>query len=336
MRILVTGGSGYIGAHTVLTLADAGHDPVILDLRPPPPAIRRLGIEAVAGDIREAATLQRVLGGRAFDGVLHFAAEKSVAASIADPAAFMDTNVAGTRRVLEAAVAAGVGSFVFSSSCAVYGTPDRLPVDETAALRPQNPYGESKLLAERLLPEFERHHGLRSIALRYFNAGGAAPDGQVGEDWRHAPNLLPVAIEAALGRGQPIEVYGSDHPTPDGTAVRDYVHVVDLAEAHLAALAALTSGGTSDILNLGTGRGTSVRQVLDAVGQSTGNAVPHRLVARRAGEASAVWADATRAERVLGWRARFGLGDIVETAVAWHRRGDAALGGPAAPAAAGA
>jgi UDP-glucose-4-epimerase GalE len=320
MRVLVTGGSGYIGTHTVRALLEAGHQPFIFDLREPPGAITGAGVEWLVGDVRSDRDLDSALAQGPFDGVLHLAAEKSIAASLEDPERFMEVNVEGTGRVVDAAVRGRIASIVLSSSCAVYGTPDRLPVDESTPLQPENPYGLSKQRAENLLDDAARDHGIRCMALRYFNAAGAADDGRTGEDWRGATNLLPVAIEAALGRAPAMDVYGADHDTPDGTAIRDYVHVVDLAEAHLAALAALGRGSGVRALNLGTGRGTSVREVLEEVGRAVGRAVPHRVVARRPGEASAVWADPSAAEAELGWEARFGFKEIVATAVTWHLR----------------
>ena len=321
MRILVTGGSGYIGSHTVQALLDAGHRPVVLDLRELPEGLRDHGVDVVIGDIRDPAAVGTALRHGPIEAVIHLAAEKSVAASMADPDRFFDVNVGGTETVLRGAVEAGVRAVVFSSSCAVYGTPDRLPIDEDSPLRPENPYGESKRRAEALLEEFDRRRGVRSMSLRYFNAAGASADGRLGEDWRGAPNLLPIAVEAALGRRGPVEVYGGDHPTPDGSAIRDYVHVVDLAEAHVAAIEALQRRGSSETLNLGTGRGTSVLEMLDVVGDAAGRGVPFRVVARRPGDPSAVWADPGRARAVLGWSARLDLKAIAASAVAWHRRG---------------
>lgn len=319
MRTLVTGGAGYIGSHIVQALESAGHSVVVVDLRSPRPGLFGPQVESVRADVRDAQALDTILARGAWDGVIHLAALKSVAASVADPAAYFDSNVVGTLRLLEAMSRAGVGALVFSSSCAVYGSPTALPMDEETARRPDNPYGESKVLAERMLPWFEAARGIRFLALRYFNAAGAALDGSNGEDWREAVNLVPVVIEAALGRRGPIEVFGSDYPTPDGTAIRDYVHVVDLANAHLRALELLASGGASSVVNLGTGRGSSVLEIVDAVGRANGAPVPYQLAPRRHGDPAAVWADARRAREIIGWSAQFGLDEIVRSALAWHR-----------------
>lgn len=321
MRALVTGGAGYIGSHVVQALESAGHSVVVLDRRSPRPGLFGPSVESVAADIRDAQALDAILAGSRWDGVIHLAALKSVAASIADPAAYFDSNVAGTLSLLEAMDRAGVGAIVFSSSCAVYGSSDALPIGEETVPHPENPYGESKLLVERMLPWFDAARGIRFLSLRYFNAAGAALDGSNGEDWREAVNLVPVVIEAALGRRGPVEVYGSDYPTPDGTAIRDYVHVVDLANAHLRALEHLVSGAPSATVNLGTGRGSSVLEVIDAVRRAAGRPVPHRPAPRRPGDPAAVWADSRRAQQLLGWSAQFGIDEIVRSAVAWHRAG---------------
>lgn len=321
MRVLVTGGAGYIGSHVVQALESAGHSVVILDRDSPPPGLFGRSVESIQADVRNAQALDAILAGSHWDGVIHLAALKSVAASVADPAAYFDSNLVGTLRLLEAMDRAGVGAFVFSSSCAVYGSPESLPIDEGTALLPGNPYGESKLLVERMLPWFEAARGIRFLALRYFNAAGGALDGSNGEDWREAVNLLPVVIEAALGRRGPVDVYGSDYPTPDGTAIRDYVHVVDLANAHLLGLEHLVRGAPSGIVNLGTGRGSSVLEIIDAVGRATGGSVPYQLAPRRPGDPAASWADPRRAQQLIGWSAQLGLDDIVGSAVAWHRKG---------------
>lgn len=321
MRALVTGGAGYIGSHVAQALEVAGHSVVIVDLRTPRAGLFGPGVESVEADIRDAEALDRILAGSPWDGVIHLAALKSAGASVADPASYFESNVVGTLRLLEAMDRAGVGSLVFSSSCAIYGSPASLPIGEDADPHPENPYGESKLLVERMLPWFDAARGLRFLSLRYFNAAGAALDGSNGEDWREAVNLLPVVIESALGRRGPVDVYGSDYPTSDGTAVRDYVHVVDLAKAHVAALEHLVRGAPSRALNLGTGRGSSVLEIIDAVGRAVGRPVPHRMAPRRAGDPAAVWADPRRARELLGWTAELGLDEMVRSAVAWHKAG---------------
>jgi len=321
MRVLVIGGAGYIGSHVVQALESAAHAVIVLDRRNPPAGLFGPLVEYVEADIRDGEALDRIISGSHWDGVIHLAGLKSVAASMADPEAYFDTNVVGTLRILEAMSRAAVKVIVFSSSCAVYGSPATLPIDEGTPLRPDNPYGESKLLVERMLPWFEAAHGIRYLALRYFNAAGGALDGSNGEDWRGAVNLLPVVIEASLGRREPVDVFGGDYPTPDGSAIRDYIHVVDLARAHLLGLEHLARGGGSDIVNLGTGRGVSVLEIIKSVGSATGRPVPYRLMPRRPGDPAAVWANARRAQELINWSADLGLDDIVRSAVAWHRAG---------------
>jgi UDP-glucose 4-epimerase len=251
---------------------------------------------------------------------VHFAALKSVEESVADPGSYFDVNVGGTLAVLQAMAHTGVRRFVFSSSCAVYGTPDRSPVDESAPLRPMNPYGESKLASERLLPWFESAHGIRSAVLRYFNAAGASDDGAHGEDWSDAQNLIPIVMKVAVGQEAAVRVFGTDHPTPDGSAIRDYIHIGDLAEAHRCALEAIDSATGAVIANVGTGVGASVIEVVEAARRITGQAIATEPAPRREGDPSAIWADTSNAESVLGWRASRGLDDIIRSAWAWHSR----------------
>lgn len=318
MRVLVTGGAGYVGSQTTRRLVRHGATPVVLDTLEHGSPAAVPGVELIEGSVADGPLVRRILEERRIEAVLHFAAHKSVEESIAEPGRYFANNVSASVTLLEQMAASGVGQLVFSSTCAVYGEPPHVPIDESAPTRPENPYGESKLLVERALPWFEPV-GIRSVSLRYFNAAGAELDGRHGEDWDGAVNLIPVAIRAGLRRGPALRIHGIDYPTPDGTAIRDYVHVIDLAEAHIRALDHLAAGGASTTLNLGTGVGSSVRQVIDAVARTIGDAVPVVEAARRPGDPAAVWADPQRAEAVLGWRARYGLSDIVETAVRWHR-----------------
>jgi UDP-glucose-4-epimerase GalE len=314
--VLITGGAGYIGSHVVRHLHPT-FQVVVLDRRPVPPAIAS-ECQAYLGDARDAALLDRLFAEHRVSGVIHIAGDKSVEESFRLPAQYFDNNYGGSLAVLAAMSRAGVGNFIFSSSAAVYGEPDILPITEESPTRPANPYGESKLLVERSLPWFDRCHAIRFVSLRYFNAAGASPDGDIGEDWNRAVNLIPVVMRVAAGRDGAVNVFGSDYETPDGTAIRDYIHVVDLAEAHGAALRHLLGGGGSDIVNLGTGLGASVGEVLDAVRRVSAAPVPAVMSPRRPGDPPAVWADNQRAAQVLGWRPRFGLVDIVETAWRWH------------------
>lgn len=319
MRVLVTGGAGYIGSQTVRELLARGDDVAVLDdLSNGDPAA--IGSAALfEASVTDAAAVDRVVREHRPEAVIHFAALKAAGESLDQPDRYMTTNVAGAIIVLGALARHRVRRFVFSSTCAVYGTPRSRPVRENAAIRPENPYGESKAAVERLLPWYEQAFGLRSASLRYFNAAGADPSGDHGERWDGALNLVPRILHAAY-ESRPVEVYGSDYPTPDGTAVRDYVHVKDLAEAHLAALDHLERRPGSIVLNLGTGAGASVLDVVAAARDVTGRDIETVMRPRRAGDPAAVWADPTRAGRVLGWRSQFDLRSIVADAWRWHER----------------
>jgi UDP-arabinose 4-epimerase len=321
LNVLVTGGAGYIGSHTAKALAAAAHRPVVLDdLSAGHREAVRWG-PFVQGGIGDRATIEAVLREYRIDAVIHFAAHAYVGESMSDPAKYFRNNVAGTLSLLEAMKACDVHAIVFSSSCATYGIPDQLPISEKTPQAPINPYGESKLVCERFLRWFGECHGFEWMALRYFNAAGADPDGEIGEDHDPETHLIPLVISAALGFRPDVRVFGTDYPTDDGTAVRDYVHVTDLAEAHVRALEHLRSGGASAALNLGTGRGWSVREVVDAVARVTGMPVPVTDSPRRPGDPPVLIADASLAAQQLGWRARFtGIDEIVQTAVHWQRR----------------
>jgi UDP-glucose-4-epimerase GalE len=322
MRVLVTGGAGYIGSHAVRELAGRGDRVFVVDSRPQPASGQLRNAAGIVADIRDTPVLASVMRRERIDGVIHFAGLRSVAESMRDPGSYFDVNVGGSIAVLRAMVDVGTPLLVFSSSCSVYGTPSRLPADETLPLTPESPYGASKAAVETMLPWFARSHGLHAISLRYFNAAGAAFDSESGEDWDRSPMLIPNLMKATLGHRQPVDIFGDDFATPDGTAIRDYVHVVDLAGAHVRALEFAASSARGDViaLNLGTGVGSSVRQVIDLVEDVAGRPVPVRWTERRAGDPAQVWADPSRAEATLGWRARHDLREIVETAWAWHSR----------------
>jgi UDP-glucose 4-epimerase len=318
VRILVTGGSGYIGAHTVRRLQQDGSAVVVVD-RVPPPAVLRPGVERfVEGDIRTPGLLDSVFADTPIDAVIHLAADKSVEASVADPGTYFSNNVGGTLALLQAMHRADVGTIVFSSTCAVYGTPDDVPVTEDSPVRPESPYGASKLMAEDIIDWYGRSHGLRHVALRYFNAAGAALEGDMGEDWADAKTLVPRVMKAALERSGPLTIFGNDYPTPDGTTIRDYVHVLDLADAHVLAVRALLRSSTSAILNLGTGVGTSVLELIEMTREVAGMSIPTEIGPRRPGDAVSLWADTTRAAAEISWRPQYTLRDIVETAWRWH------------------
>jgi UDP-glucose 4-epimerase len=318
MRILITGGAGYIGSLTARHLAASGHAPVVLDDLRSGHRAAVGDLPLVVGDVRDVDLVTATIERHAVDAVMHFAALKSVEDSVADPGAYFDDNVGGTLGVLRAMARTGVRRIVFSSSCAVYGMPDALPVTESSPIRPMNPYGESKALSERMLPWFESSDGIRYAALRYFNAAGAAEDGSVGEDWTDAQNLIPVVLRTAAGRQPSVRIFGTDHPTADGTAIRDYIHVLDLAEAHRRALEVIDTRDASLTVNVGTGVGASVRDVLETARRVTGQAIPEEEAPRRAGDPPAVWADTTLAGELLGWRATRSLEDIVSSAWRWH------------------
>ena len=320
MSVLVTGGAGYIGSHTVRQLQSRGDEVVVLDTLEFGHRELIPDVELVVGDVADRELVAETVARFGVDSVVHFAAYKAAGESFEDPGRYFLNNVAGTAHLLEALHRNEVSAVVFSSTCAVYGTPEHSSVSEEAPVRPESPYGESKALVERMLRWYDTCHGLRSVSLRYFNAAGAAMDGSIGEDWTRTLNLVPVAMKALLDKRPAVEVFGTDYPTPDGTAIRDYIHVDDLASAHLKALDYLAGRGPTTSLNLGTGTGSSVRQVLEAAGRAAGRAVPAVDAPRRAGDPVALWADCSRAQEVLGWKARYGLDDIVSSAWAWHSR----------------
>ncbi len=315
----MTGGAGYIGSHVAKALARAGYRPIVFDNLSAGHRAAVGDAVFVEGDVLDTEAVRRALGAYRVEAVLHFAGWLSVAESVRDPAGYYRTNVGGALSVLAAMVAEGVGSLVFSSTAAVYGEPLVTPIDEDHPTRPVSPYGETKLAVERALPHYERAYGLRAISLRYFNAAGADPEGDLGEDHRPETHLIPRAIEAALG-GAPLAVFGTDYPTPDGTCVRDYVHVTDLAAAHVLALEALRAGASSGVYNLGSGRPASVREVIAAVERVTGRRVPWVAAPRRAGDPAVLTAASERARQRLGWRPRYEqLDTIVETAWRWRQ-----------------
>jgi UDP-glucose-4-epimerase GalE len=329
VRVLVTGGAGYIGSHAVKELLAAGRAVRVLDdLSRGHRAAVAPQAELVEADLADAGALRRALDG--VDAVMHFAGLLSVAESVREPAAYYRTNVAKGLSLVEAMDAAGVRRLIFSSTCAVYGAPVRLPMDETHPQDPINPYGASKRAFERLLSDLAQAGRLRAIALRYFNAAGCDPEGVLGEDHRPEEHLIPLAIDAALGRGAGLTIYGEDYETPDGTCVRDYIHVRDLARAHVLALDALEAGAAFRAFNLGTETGYSVREVVDLVGRMVGRAVPARVGPRRAGDPPRLVASAARARTELGFvPAAGGLGAIVESALRWRRDHPQGYGGGA-------
>lgn len=315
--VLVTGGAGFIGAHTCKAFANAGVLPITFDNLSTGHADAVRWGPLVRGDVRDTAALTAALKDHNVSGILHFAASAYVGESVVKPALYYDNNVGGMISLLAAALAAGVGKVVFSSSCATYGTPDTLPISEATPQRPINPYGQTKLIGEQMLRDYGAAFGLRHVALRYFNAAGADPAGQIGE--RHDPetHLLPLALRAAAG-GAPLKVFGHDYDTADGTCVRDFIHVTDLARAHVAAFEYLLAGGESIAANLGSGRGYSVLEICAAIEQVTGRTVPVTLSPRRAGDPPTLTADATLAAHLFGFRTeRSDIATIVSDAAPW-------------------
>jgi UDP-glucose-4-epimerase GalE len=317
--VLVTGGAGYIGSHAAKALSRAGYRVVVYDnFVAGHRAAVRYG-ELVESDITDVAAVSRALREHEIFAVMHNAAFLDVGESVREPIRYYRNNVGGALTVLEAMAAQSVKHFVFSSTCATYGEPIETPISETHPQKPINAYGETKLAVERALPHFERAYGIHAIALRYFNAAGADPDGELGED--HAPeiHIVPRAIEAATG-GRGLEVFGDDYPTPDGTCLRDYIHVSDLADAHVRALDAVVETGTSGAYNLGTGHPHSVKDVIAAVEHVTGRPVPHTMGFRRPGDPAVLYAAPHKAQTELHWKPRFPeLDAIVGTAWNWHR-----------------
>ena len=322
MTVLVTGGAGYIGSHMVLELLDAGETVVVLDnlstgfaWAVDPRAT------LIVGDMGDQSLVETVIRLHGVDAVIHFAARIVVPDSVSDPLGYYLANTVKTRAVMAAAVACGVRHFIFSSTAAVYGTPEVMPVNEEAPTRPESPYGTSKLITEWMLRDAAAAHDLRYVVLRYFNVAGADPKGRTGQSTPNATHLIKVAVQTALGLRSKMDVFGTDYPTPDGTCLRDYIHVTDLVRAHLSALAHLRTGGDSMVANCGYGHGYSVKEVIDTVRAVTKVDFRADYAPRRPGDAAAVVADATRARTRLGWKPEHDdLTEIVEAAYAWERR----------------
>jgi UDP-glucose-4-epimerase GalE len=321
VSILIVGGAGYIGSQTAKAVARAGLEPVVLDNLVHGHRWAAKWGKLVEGDISDRALLDRVLVEHRVTAIIHFAAYAYVGESVTNPRKYFHNNVTGTLTLLDAMIDRGVRDIVFSSTCATYGIPVAMPMTEDHPQKPINPYGESKLAVERVLHWYQGAYGLRYAALRYFNAAGADPDGEIGEDHDPETHLVPLAIGAALGRAPALKIFGTDYATPDGTAIRDYIHVADLAAAHLLALGVLERGEQHALaLNLGTGRGHSVRQVITSVEKVSGRKVPSAEVGRREGDPPSLVADASRAMQTLGWQPKYGdLDTIVEHAFRWQK-----------------
>jgi UDP-glucose 4-epimerase len=318
MRILVVGGAGYIGSHAVRYLQNAGHDVWVLDNLDIGHAAAVPRGRLIVGDLADQASLEETLRRQAIDAVMHFAAFASVPESVAEPARYYRNNVVGALNLLDAMRATGVSRIVFSSTCAVYGIPEAVPITEETPTRPINPYGFTKLVIERALADYARAYGLGAAALRYFNACGAAEDASIGEDHTPETHIIPLVLQVALGQRPHVTITGTDYPTPDGTCIRDYIHVTDLADAHLRVLERIEPGRLL-VYNIGTGSGASVRQVVEAARRVTGREIPVVEGPRRPGDPPALVAAADAARRDLGWSPRYTvIEEIVASAWKWH------------------
>ncbi|WP_298380535.1 UDP-glucose 4-epimerase GalE [Azospirillum sp.] len=320
--VLVTGGAGYIGSHVVLALLDAGRHPVVLDdLSAGSSSLVPAGVPLVEGSVGDSALVAATLARYGIGTVMHFAGNIVVSESVEQPLVYYRNNTLNSHALIDACVAVGVRRFIFSSTAAVYGMPDRLPIDEETTPRPINPYGASKLMTEWMLRDTSAAHGMRHVTMRYFNVAGADPQGRSGQISKVATHLIKIAAQAVIGQRAEVAIFGDDYPTPDGTCVRDYIHVSDLAAAHVAALRYLEADGDSQVLNCGYGQGYSVREVLAMVESVTGRPLPIRIAGRRAGDPPALVAGVKRIRQTLDWTPRFGdLETIISTALAWERR----------------
>jgi UDP-glucose 4-epimerase len=320
-RVLVVGGGGYIGSHMVKMLAHQGHDVATLDNFSTGYRDAVIAGQLIEADLADRAALDRAFGHGGFEAVMHFASYIQVGESVREPGKYYRNNVFHTLNLLDAMVAHGVKAFIFSSTAAVFGEPQYVPIDEAHPRVPINPYGASKLMVERILADYDAAHGLRSVSLRYFNAAGADPEGQLGE--RHEPetHLIPLVLQAAAGKRPAIQVFGTDYDTPDGTCIRDYIHIQDLCAAHLLALEQLAAGAPSAAYNLGNGTGFSVREVITSAERVSGRAIPVQYAPRRAGDPARLVADSRAARTALGWTpAHADLDTIIAHAWAWERR----------------
>ncbi len=322
--ILVTGGAGYIGSHTVLALKQAGYNVVILDnlVYGHRDLVEKvLQVELIVGNTGDRALLDDIFQTHDIAAVMHFSAYAYVGESVTDPAKYYRNNVLGTLTLLEAMLAASVKKFVFSSTCATYGVPEFVPIPETHPQNPINPYGATKLMVERILSDFDVAYGFQSVRFRYFNAAGANPSGLLGEDHNPETHLIPLVLTTALGKRESISIFGTDYPTPDGTCIRDYIHVDDLADAHILGLEYLLKGGDSEVFNLGNGSGFSVREVIAAAEQVTGISIPVEERDRRPGDPPILIGTSEKARTILGWKPQYpSIKDIVTHAWQWHQK----------------
>ncbi|NET50558.1 MAG: UDP-glucose 4-epimerase GalE [Merismopedia sp. SIO2A8] len=322
--ILVTGGAGYIGSHAVLALQKSGYDVVILDnlVYGHQELVETvLKTELIVGDTNDRTLLDHVFSTHSIDAVMHFAAYINVGESVTNPSKYYRNNVMGTLTLLDAMVDASIDKFIFSSTCATYGVPKSVPLVEEHPQNPINPYGETKLMVERILADFDRAHQLKSVCFRYFNAAGANPEGLLGEDHNPETHLIPLVLQVALGRRDSISIFGTDYPTPDKTCVRDYIHVSDLADAHVLGLSYLLEGGDSAKFNLGNGNGFSVKEVIEAARKITGHPIPAVECDRRPGDSPSLVGSADKARTILGWNPQYpDIQSIIQHAWNWHQK----------------
>ncbi|MCM3042218.1 UDP-glucose 4-epimerase GalE [Paenibacillus motobuensis] len=319
MAILVTGGAGYIGSHTVAELLEQGKEVVVIDNLQTGHKDALLGGKLYEGDLRDKELLKRLFAENEIEAVIHFAANSLVGESMKDPVKYFDNNVYGTLCLLEAMDKANVRKIVFSSTAATYGEPEKVPIEESDPTHPTNVYGETKLTMERMMAWFDQVLDIKYVALRYFNAAGAHTSGKIGEDHDPETHLVPLILQTALGQRDSIKIFGDDYNTPDGTCIRDYIHVSDLADAHLRAVEYLLGGGDSDVFNLGSGQGFSVKEMIEAVREITGRDFPVQVTPRRAGDPAVLVASSDKARSVLGWKpSRDNLQDIIGSAWGWH------------------
>lgn len=324
MAILVTGGAGYIGSHSVLTLQKAGYEVIILDslVYGHQDLVENvLKAKLIVGSTCDRALLREVFANHQIDAVMHFAAYAYVGESVTEPAKYYDNNVVGTLTLLEAMLEANVKTFVFSSTCATYGVPDSVPITEDQSQNPINPYGATKLMVERILQDFSHAYDFRSVCLRYFNAAGADPEGNLGEDHNPETHLIPLVLQTALGQRESVSVFGTDYDTPDGTCIRDYIHVLDIAQAHILALKYLMDNGATDVFNLGNASGFSVKEVIETARKITGKEIKAEFGDRRPGDPPALVGSGAKAQKILGWQPAYSnLDDIISHAWQWHQK----------------
>jgi UDP-glucose 4-epimerase len=324
MAILVTGGAGYIGSHSVLTLQKAGYEVIVLDnlVYGHQDLVETvLKVKLIVGSTGDRSLLREIFATYQIDAVMHFAAYAYVGESVTQPAKYYNNNVVGTLTLLEAMLEAKINKFVFSSTCATYGVPDSVPITEDQSQNPINPYGATKLMVEKILQDFNQAYDFRSVCLRYFNAAGADPDGNLGEDHNPETHLIPLVLQTALGHRESVSIFGTDYDTPDGSCIRDYIHVLDIAQAHILALKYLLSDGATDVFNLGNGSGFSVKEVIETARQITGKEIKAELSDRRPGDPPSLVGSGIKAQRILGWQPAYSnLDDIISHAWQWHQK----------------